>query len=58
MIKGFTIKSIRIKNYNRILMLVNDNDDDKPKLQLQDDNDKPRISIEDKPIDKPKPFVR
>ena len=58
MIKGFTIKSIRTKNYNRILMLVSDYDDDKPKLQLRDDNDKPRISIEDKPIDKAKPFVR
>ena len=56
-IKAFTIKSSRITNINRILMLVNDNDDDRPKLQLQDDNDKPRISIEEKVIDKPKPFV-
>jgi len=38
-------------------MANNNSDDDKGYIKLQDNNDKPLISIEDKVIEKPKPFI-
>jgi len=50
-----------ISSYSKTLlplsMANNNNDDDKGYIKLQDNNDKALISIEDKVIEKPKPFI-
>jgi len=53
-------KRIIIHKRQLLSMLQNDNDNDKnrvPLITLADDNDKPLISIEDKVIEKSKPYI-